>query len=83
MENFVDYGLGLLQFSGGTRLNLSFYAVLALAAVAHCLDWNRFEVWRSRFFALPLPLQAVVFGGLILGFCGATLGAPSFIYFQF
>ena len=83
MENFVDYGLGLLQFSGGTRLNLSFYAVLTLAAVAHCLDWNRFEVWRSRFFALPLPLQAVVFGGLILGFCGATLGAPSFIYFQF
>ena len=83
MENFLEYGRGLVAFSGGTRLHLSFYAVLALGSITHVVSWDRVAPLRAWFTALPLPLQAAVYAGLLLALCGATIGAPAFIYFQF
>jgi D-alanyl-lipoteichoic acid acyltransferase DltB (MBOAT superfamily) len=83
MENFIEYLEGLLAASGGTRLHPAYYAILGLGVVTHLLSWERAAGLRQRFQAQPVPVQAGFYAILLLAFCGATLGAPSFIYFQF
>ena len=83
MDNFLEYVDGLLAASGGTRLHPAYYAVLGLGVVTHLLSWDRAAGLRQRFQAQPLPVQAGLYAILLLAFCGATLEAPSFIYFQF
>lgn len=82
-DNLTEYlgGLGQLTFS--TRLHPFFYGVLLLAAVTHFWPQGQVEAIGKRIQALPAPIQGGVYAAMILGFCGLTLAAPSFIYFQF
>ncbi|HVA45532.1 MAG TPA: MBOAT family protein [Pirellulales bacterium] len=79
----VDYVQGLASFSGGSALSPLFYTVLMLSAVCHLAP----QVWSPAFTGWwvrrPAFVQAVAYAGLILVFCGSSLGTPSFIYFQF
>ena len=74
---------GLLSFTGGTVLHPIYYGVLGLACLTHFTPegWadRALECWQGT----SAPLQGVFYAALILLLCGLTLGAPSFIYFQF
>jgi D-alanyl-lipoteichoic acid acyltransferase DltB (MBOAT superfamily) len=83
LEHLAVYARGLAQFSGGLALHPYFVIVLAAAAFAHYVPQARIEAFAKRWIALPIPLQAAAYAGAILAFCGVTMEAPSFIYFQF
>ena len=77
------YLKGLLQFEGGTRLHGAYFAVLALAFLAHLAPRPSLERLRERWAIAPSPVQGFAYACLLVLLCAATLGAPSFIYFQF
>lgn len=82
-QGFIEYVRGLTRLTVGTQLHTIFYCVLALAIVAHVVPKTRVDELLAQFIRLPVPAQACVYAGLLLLFCGLTLEAPSFIYFQF
>ena len=83
LDNFLDYVRGLGELTGGTRLSGLYYLVLASAAGLHLSPQVRLARLAERFNALPSPLQATAYAGLMLVFVTVSFGAPSFIYFQF
>ncbi len=80
---FVDYVSGLLAFSGGSRLQPAYLAVLALAIFAHVVPRGLLADARQRLVAQPRFVQGGLYAGLLMIYVGVTLGAPAFIYFQF
>jgi alginate O-acetyltransferase complex protein AlgI len=83
MPTLVDYIQGFGRFSAGTQLSGLFYAVLACTAVSHVVPTRHIQLWSQWFLARSVPVQAVFYATLLLLFCGLTVEAPSFIYFQF
>lgn len=83
VPKLVAYLKGLSRFTLGTELSLGFLLVLLAAATVHFLPKNWFDVSMNRFARIPVPVQAVVYGCLVLLFAGLSFGAPAFIYFQF
>lgn len=84
MDNFLDYTSGLLEFSGGSVVSPLVYMILAMAALVHFTP----KIWTNRAFdflliSRPVIIQSAIYAGMILLFVGASIGAPSFIYFQF
>lgn len=82
-QNLSDYVGGLLKLSGGTSFHGLFYLVLVLAVTMHVIPISGLTRMRDWFVAVPVPAQAAVYAGLLLLYCGVTVEAPSFIYFQF
>jgi D-alanyl-lipoteichoic acid acyltransferase DltB (MBOAT superfamily) len=83
MQNFTDYLQGLVNLTGGTQLSDVFYVILAGAVITHIAPMREIETAGAWFLARPVPVQAALYATLLLLFCGLTLEAPSFIYFQF
>lgn len=79
----VEYLRGLADCSTGSALSGSFYAVLVLAAVCHLAPQAWSPAFTGWWIRRPAFLQGAAYASLILFFCGASLGTPSFIYFQF
>lgn len=83
LPNFVHYTEGLVKNGLGTQFHGLFYAVLGLAIALHVIPLTHWAAMEKRFLQLPVPAQAVAYAFLLIMFCGFTLEAPSFIYFQF
>lgn len=83
-DDFTAYLAGFARFSGGTALHGYFYAILALAFLAHITPKDRLaHWWDTRWIQAPQLVQAGFYTLLLLAFIGFSLDAPSFIYFQF
>ena len=82
-HEFTEYLRGLSRLTVGSQLSPIFYCVLGLAIVMHVVPKTYVDELLAQFIHLPVPAQACVYAGLLLLFCGLTLEAPSFIYFQF
>jgi D-alanyl-lipoteichoic acid acyltransferase DltB (MBOAT superfamily) len=83
MVDFSSYVEGIMSGTTGTQLSPPYYLILFVGALAHVLPREgaaRTLTWIAR---SPVPVQAGVYAVLLLAFCGATIGAPAFIYFQF
>lgn len=83
LPHFLQYVESFAKNGLGTQLHGLFYAVLALAIMLHVTPvvwWKQLE---ARFFKLPVPIQAGAYAALLVLYCGFTLEAPAFIYFQF
>lgn len=82
-HELVDFVRGLSKSSGGTVLSPAFYVVLTAAVAFHLTPqaWPpTLAGWWTR---RPAFVPALAYASMILVFCGASLGTPSFIYFQF
>ncbi len=82
-QGFVLYMKGFAKMTMGTQLHPLFYSVLGLAIVIHVVPKSYVDKVLVRLTFMPIPAQACVYACLLLFFCGLTLEAPSFIYFQF
>ena len=82
-EDLSLFVQGLLRFSGGTVLHPAFYAVLGAAFLTHFVSGRWAERWGRSWLAVPTPIQAGAYSVLLIAFCGLTMSAPSFIYFDF
>lgn len=83
MADFSSYVGGILSGTSGTQLSPLYYLILGIGALVHVLPREGSErtlTWVAR---SPVAIQAGVYVVLLLVLCGATMGAPSFIYFQF
>jgi len=83
MQNFLDYVGGLARLSLGTHFSGVFYTVLGLAVILHVVPFRHVEPLAKWFLVRPAPIQAALYAGLLLLYCGLSIEAPSFIYFQF
>lgn len=83
LDNFMEYIRGLAHLSFGTQFSGVFYLVLGLAVFLHVVPRSYVEGVAGWFTERPVSLQAAVYAGLLMVYCGLTLEAPSFIYFQF
>jgi D-alanyl-lipoteichoic acid acyltransferase DltB (MBOAT superfamily) len=82
-EDFLTFVDGLVSGTGGTRLSPVFVGVLLAGAVLHVIPQERTDRALARFAESPAVVQAGAYAAALLVFCGATIGAPAFIYFQF
>ncbi|MBI4000230.1 MAG: MBOAT family protein [Nitrospira defluvii] len=83
MQNFLEYVQGWSRFSVGSRLSGTFYLVFGLGVLLHVIPMRQFTPVAEWWIARPVPVQAMLYAGLLVLYCGLTLEAPSFIYFQF
>ncbi|MCP5018251.1 MAG: MBOAT family protein [Ketobacter sp.] len=84
IENFTDYVSGFFQFTGGSQFNGLLYGILGLAALVHFTPRSLIDRAVNKYLdPMAIPLKSLVYVGLIFLFVGASIGAPSFIYFQF
>ena len=81
--DLLEYIGGLLAFTGGLTVGPLYVAILGLAALLHFTPQSAPKRLFDRFVRLPLPVQGLVYAGLIFMFIGVSLGTPAFIYFQF
>jgi D-alanyl-lipoteichoic acid acyltransferase DltB (MBOAT superfamily) len=81
--DLATYLGGLTRMTGGTALPALFYGILAAAFVSHFLSQAWIERLGRSWLEVPRPLQAVAYAMLLVAFSGLTVGAPSFIYFEF
>ncbi|MCR8924116.1 MBOAT family protein [Dasania sp. GY-MA-18] len=84
INTFNEYIGGLSELSLTSSLSPLFYLVLSTAIIAHVIPRNFIErITTKDFIALPTLFKSSVYAGLLLLFVGASIGTPTFIYFQF
>lgn len=84
MDNFMEYISGLAALSGGSDASLLVYVILSLAIAIHLIPKVLVVRFSSKYFERSsLLLKSAIYCGFILLFIGASVGAPTFIYFQF
>ncbi len=82
-QQLHDYLAGMGRLTGELQLSGMFLGVLATAACAHFFPKKYLDDAQVAFTRLAMPIQAVCYTVLIVLLAGASLDAPSFIYFQF
>ena len=84
IEIFFSYLSGLSLLTGGTSLHPLLYSILGFAILMHIIPRRIINnTMILKFNNFPLPLKATVFAGLLGIYVGASVGTPTFIYFQF
>lgn len=83
MATFKTYISGLIEFESGSELSLLFYLVLGIAAITHFCPRGLWKKAVDSFEGVVLPLKSLVYLGAMMFYVGASIGAETFIYFQF
>jgi alginate O-acetyltransferase complex protein AlgI len=84
IDNFVEFSSGILQFSGGSQASSLVYCILLTAIAMHFTPKKICDTSMEKYFdSFPVLVKSVAYSGFMLLFIGASVGAPTFIYFQF
>ncbi|MEL7023460.1 MAG: MBOAT family O-acyltransferase [Pseudomonadota bacterium] len=85
MDNFVDYVAGIGALTSGSVVSPLVYLILIGAALAHFVprDFVLTRWLETTFDRSPVFVRSAAYAGLVFLFVGASVGAPTFIYFQF
>jgi len=84
VNNFTAYITGLFEFSGGSAVSSLVYMLLLASAFMHFVP----KIWHENLIGRVIDHQGLwvrstIYSLMLFVFIGASIGAPSFIYFQF